>query len=125
MRQNEITVTVSGKVGSGKSALVLGLESMLHQQGIEVRYSDQIAARYESSMIGKDWPEELQMYKPSVTLVEVNPNAIPSEETPAGHAYVENECAHKCMDEAGIARSADNGQTYSLWGRIQLLANRK
>jgi hypothetical protein len=41
------------------------------------------------------------------------------EETPLGHAAVEAECVHRCLDDRGVPRSAPTGEVYSLWGRVE------
>ena len=67
---NEVKITVSGPVGCGKSALLGEIEVMCKALGIPVRYSDEAAAQAEKNMTHADWTAELEMYKPSVVLVE-------------------------------------------------------
>lgn len=67
---NEVTITVSGPVGSGKSALLGEIEILLKAIGIPLRYADPVTAQSEKNMTHGDWQEYLDMYKPSVVLVE-------------------------------------------------------
>lgn len=67
---SEVTVTVSGPVGSGKSAILGEIEIALKAIGVPVRYADERAALSEKGMTGADWYEYLEMYQPSVVLVE-------------------------------------------------------
>ena len=67
---NEITVTISGPVGSGKSAVAGEIEIALKAVGVPVRYSDEKEARCEKNMTGADWTHYLEMYRPSVVLIE-------------------------------------------------------
>lgn len=69
---NEVTITVSGPVGSGKSALLGEIEIMLKAIGIPLRYADPVAAQSEKNMTHADWQKYLDMYKPSVVLVEAS-----------------------------------------------------
>lgn len=66
----EITVTVIGPVGSGKSAIAGWIEIALKAIGVPVRYADERAAISEKRMIGADWIGYLEMYQPSVTIRE-------------------------------------------------------
>jgi adenylylsulfate kinase-like enzyme len=65
-----ITVTVCGPVGCGKSAIAGEIEIALRAIGIPVRYADPIAAQSEKNMTHADWQTYLEMYEPSVVLVE-------------------------------------------------------
>lgn len=67
---SEVTITVSGEVGSGKSALMIELEIALKALGVPVRWADTDAERYEKNMSSGDAHHDLEMYKPSVVLVE-------------------------------------------------------
>ena len=67
---SEITVTVSGPVGCGKSAIAGEIEIALRAVGVPVRYADPAAAQSEKGMTGADWAGYIDMYKPTVVLVE-------------------------------------------------------
>jgi hypothetical protein len=67
---SEITITVRGRVGSGKSAILGEIEILMKALGIPVRYANEEAAASEKRMTGADWTTFLEMYKPSVVLVE-------------------------------------------------------
>jgi ABC-type transport system involved in cytochrome c biogenesis ATPase subunit len=67
---NEVIITASGPVGSGKSALLGEIEIMLKAMGIPVRYLDEAEAQAEKNMTHADWIGELEYIKPSVVLVE-------------------------------------------------------
>lgn len=66
----EIFVTVSGPVGCGKSAVAGEIEIALRAIGLSVRYADAAAAQAEKNTTHADWQAYLEMYKPSVVLVE-------------------------------------------------------
>jgi deoxyadenosine/deoxycytidine kinase len=68
----EIVVTISGPVGCGKSAVAGEIEIALKAIGVPVRYSNPAAAQSEKHMTHADWQTYLEMYKPSVVLVEEN-----------------------------------------------------
>lgn len=70
---NEVQVIVSAGVGSGKSALLGEIEIMCKALGIPVRYADEKRAQSDKNMNHADWTSELEMYKPSVVLVEDMP----------------------------------------------------
>lgn len=67
---SEIVVIVSGPVGSGKSAVAGEIEIALKAIGVPVRYADPAGATSEKRMTGADWQTYIEMYKPSVTIVE-------------------------------------------------------
>ncbi len=67
---SEIKIIVSGPVGCGKSALLGEIEIMLKAIGIPVRYEDEKGSQSEKNMTGADWTSDLEMYKPSVLLIE-------------------------------------------------------
>lgn len=66
----EITVTVSGPVGCGKSAIAGEIEIALKAIGIPVCFADEKEMRSEKNMTGADWTGYLEMYKPSVVIAE-------------------------------------------------------
>jgi hypothetical protein len=65
-----ITVTVSGPVGCGKSAIAGEIEIALTAIGVPVRWADPIAADSEKRMTHADWVGYIEMYAPRVVLVE-------------------------------------------------------
>lgn len=67
---SEVTITVRGPVGSGKSALLGEIEILMRALGIPVRYADETSAKCEKNMTHADWTDALELYKPSVVLVE-------------------------------------------------------
>jgi len=67
---NEVIITASGPVGSGKSALLGEIEIMLKALGIPVHYEDEAAAQIEKNLTHADWVAELESIKPSVVLAE-------------------------------------------------------
>lgn len=66
----EVTITVSGPVGCGKSAILGEIEILCKALGIPCRYADPVAAQSEKNMTHADWTSDLELYKPSVVLVE-------------------------------------------------------
>lgn len=66
----EITVTVSGSVGCGKSAIAGEIEIALRAVGVPVRFADEKGEREEKNTTGADWAGYIDMYKPSVVIVE-------------------------------------------------------
>lgn len=77
----EITVTVSGPVGCGKSAIAGEIEIALKALGVPVRFSDEKEMRSEKNMTGADWTGYLEMCKPSVVIAErISPTPASREE---------------------------------------------
>ncbi|WP_025122402.1 MULTISPECIES: hypothetical protein [unclassified Serratia] len=70
MSNNVVTVTVSGPVGCGKSAVYGEIEIALRAIGLTVQHVDPAAATSEKRMSGADWATALEMYQPTVLLVE-------------------------------------------------------
>ena len=68
--QRTVTVTVSGPVGCGKSAIAGEIEIALKAIGVPVSYADPAAAQSEKNMTHADWQAYLEMYRPSVVIVE-------------------------------------------------------
>jgi uridine kinase len=66
----EIIVTVSGPCGCGKSAIAGEIEIAMKALGVPVRFADEHSAQSEKGMTGADWTSYLEMYKPSVVIVE-------------------------------------------------------
>lgn len=67
---NEVTITASAAVGSGKSALLGEIEILCKALGVPCRYADEAAAQAEKNGTHADWTWALELYKPSVVLVE-------------------------------------------------------
>jgi len=72
---SEITITVSGSIGCGKTALLIEIEELLTKTlGLNVVLEDPEMVRSEKNL-GFDKPsmrsDALQMYKPTVVLKEV------------------------------------------------------
>lgn len=63
---SEVTVTVSGRVGSGKSAICGEIEIALRALGVPVTWDD----KGEKNMTHADWQDYLDMYKPNVVIRE-------------------------------------------------------
>ncbi len=70
---SEITVTVSGPVGCGKSAVLGEIENTLKALRIPVSYADELAHTQEVNLTHADWIDLLEMYNPTVILVEKHP----------------------------------------------------
>lgn len=66
----EVTVTVSGPVGCGKSAIAGEIEIALLALGVPVRFADPAAMQSEKNMTHADWTGYLEMYQPSVVIGE-------------------------------------------------------
>lgn len=64
---SKLTVTVSGKVGSGKSALCGEIEILCKALGLQVEW---IGGQQEKNLTHADWTGALEMYKPEVVIVE-------------------------------------------------------
>jgi cytidylate kinase len=67
---NTVNITVSGPVGSGKSAIAGEIEIAMKVIGVPVQYRDQAAAQSEKNMTGADWQTYIEMYQPMVTIEE-------------------------------------------------------
>jgi len=61
-----VTVTVSGPVGCGKSAICGEIEIALRAIGVPVTWDDD----GEKNMTHADWQGALEMYKPTVVIRE-------------------------------------------------------
>ena len=67
---SKICVLVEGAVGSGKSAIAGEIEIALRAIGVPVRFADEAAMRSEKNMTHADWQSHLEIYEPSVIIVE-------------------------------------------------------
>ena len=68
--RNTVTVTVSGAVGCGKSAIAGEIEIAMKALGLPVRWADQVAAQSEKNMTHADWSDALDLYRPEVVIVD-------------------------------------------------------
>jgi hypothetical protein len=68
----EVEIIVRGPTGCAKSALLGEIEILMQALKIPHRYADPKEAQQEKNLTGADWISELEMYKPSVVLVEMN-----------------------------------------------------
>lgn len=69
VKQGEVLVTVAGFTGCGKSAIAGEIEIALKAIGVSVTWVNGDA---EKRMTGADWLTAIEMYKPTVRIVEVN-----------------------------------------------------
>lgn len=69
VKKGEVLVTVTGLTGCGKSAVAGEIEIALRAIGLPVTWSNGDA---EKRMTGADWLTALEMYKPTVRILEVS-----------------------------------------------------
>ncbi|MGS2737205.1 ead/Ea22-like family protein [Escherichia coli] len=67
--KSEVLVVVSGFTGCGKSAIAGEIEIAMKAIGVPVQWTNGDA---EKRMTGADWLTAIEMYKPTVRIVEVN-----------------------------------------------------
>lgn len=67
--KGEVLVVVSGFTGCGKSAIAGEIEIAMKAIGVPVKWNNGDA---EKRMTGADWLTAIEMYKPTVRIVEVN-----------------------------------------------------
>ena len=67
--KGEVLVVVSGFTGCGKSAIAGEIEIAMKAIGVPVKWTNGAA---EKRMTGADWLTAIEMYKPTVRIVEVN-----------------------------------------------------
>ncbi|EJD3189830.1 ead/Ea22-like family protein [Escherichia coli] len=67
--KGEVLVVVSGFTGCGKSAIAGEIEIAMKSIGVPVQWTNGDA---EKRMTGADWLTAIEMYKPTVRIVEVN-----------------------------------------------------
>ncbi|HAW6007290.1 TPA: ead/Ea22-like family protein [Escherichia coli] len=67
--KGEVLVVVSGFTGCGKSAIAGEIEIAMKAIGVPVKWTNGDA---EKRMTGADWLTSIEMYKPTVRIVEVN-----------------------------------------------------
>ncbi len=70
--KGEVLVVVSGFTGCGKSAIAGEIEIAMKAIGVPVKWTNGDA---EKRMTGADWLTAIEMYKPTVRIVEVNVHA--------------------------------------------------
>lgn len=68
-RHHVVHVTVSGRIGSGKSAIAGEIEIALKAIGVSVEWAD---SESEKRLTHADWQEALDSYDPHVVITEVN-----------------------------------------------------
>ena len=68
--ESHVVITVSGPVGSGKSAICGEIEIAMKAIGVPVEWRDGDA---EKRLTHADWARDLDLYKPSVAIREENP----------------------------------------------------
>ncbi|EMV5595848.1 ead/Ea22-like family protein [Escherichia coli] len=73
--KGEVLVVVSGFTGCGKSAIAGEIEIAMKAIGVPVKWTNGDA---EKRMTGADWLTAIEMYKPTVRIVEVNVPRAPS-----------------------------------------------
>jgi hypothetical protein len=84
---SEVTITVSGPVGSGKSALCKEIEILCRALGVRCEWR---GGREERNGAGGDSADELELYKPTVTLHETyHRHDMPTEPTARGDYVAE------------------------------------
>ncbi|MGE2466952.1 ead/Ea22-like family protein [Klebsiella michiganensis] len=71
VKQGEVLVTVAGFTGCGKSAIAGEIEIAMKAIGIPVTWVNGDA---EKRMTGADWLTAIEMYKPTVRIVENTPS---------------------------------------------------
>ncbi|HBY4323264.1 TPA: ead/Ea22-like family protein [Klebsiella pneumoniae] len=69
VKQGEVLVTVAGFTGCGKSAIAGEIEIAMKAIGVPVTWAN---GDSEKRMTGADWLTAIEMYKPSVRIVEEN-----------------------------------------------------
>ncbi|VUS89364.1 ead/Ea22-like family protein [Klebsiella huaxiensis] len=69
VKQGEVLVTVAGFTGCGKSAIAGEIEIAMKAIGVPVTWANGDA---EKRMTGADWLTAIEMYKPTVRIVEGN-----------------------------------------------------
>ncbi|HHQ2448852.1 TPA: ead/Ea22-like family protein [Raoultella ornithinolytica] len=69
MKQGEVLVTVAGFTGCGKSAIAGEIEIAMKAIGVPVTWAN---GDSEKRMTGADWLTAIEMYKPTVRIVEEN-----------------------------------------------------
>lgn len=69
VKQGEILVTVAGFTGCGKSAIAGEIEIAMKAIGVPVIWAN---GDSEKRMTGADWLTAIEMYKPTVRIVEAN-----------------------------------------------------
>ncbi|EDA3155335.1 ead/Ea22-like family protein, partial [Salmonella enterica subsp. enterica] len=67
--KSEVLVVVSGFTGCGKSAIAGEIEIAMKAIGVPVNWTN---GDVEKRMTGADWLTAIEMYKPTVRIVEVN-----------------------------------------------------
>lgn len=71
---NKVTITVSGRVGSGKSAICGEIEILCRALGLKIEWT---GGQEEKNLTHADWTEALEIYRPEVVIVEQIERAAP------------------------------------------------
>lgn len=79
---SQITVTISGPVGCGKSGIAGEIEIALTAIGVPVRWASWAEEHDAKAMCGGDFIGDIDLYKPEVIIVEALASA---EETMRAH----------------------------------------
>jgi hypothetical protein len=90
MEMSEVTVTVSGRVGSGKSAICGEIEILCKALGLQVEWC---GGQQEKNLTHADWTEALEMYKPAVKIVEQIDRAPSANVAQGAEAVSADTCA--------------------------------
>jgi len=98
-----VTVTVTGEVGTGKSAICGEIEILCKALGLQVEWNDD----GEKRMTHADWTEALEMYKPSVRIVELSPKQVRDAGREGWHSAILAECTsvEGCYQESDPAKT--------------------
>ena len=72
VEEAKVLVTVSGLIGSGKSAVYGEIVLALQAIGVPVEHADPIAWKSECGMTHADWKAAINLCRPTVTMREVN-----------------------------------------------------
>lgn len=78
MSGERVTVTISGPTGSGKSAIYYEIMVALKAIGVPVVHADPAEVARQMRSGETDSQHDINMYQPTVTLVERNEPRIPT-----------------------------------------------
>jgi uridine kinase len=76
---SRVTITIEGEVGSGKSAILGKIAQLMEYLDIPITYDNPQEAQSERNSTKDNWASDLDLYRPSVHLVE---KVSPSPEKP-------------------------------------------
>ena len=112
---SEVTVTVSGPIGSGKSAIAGEIEIAMRAIGIKVRYADPSGAESEKRLTHADWQQAIEDCNPSVVIVEAAPSPAPSGWLPIESAPKDGSTVLAILED-----SQDTGMVYTIEWRDEM-----